>query len=374
MSQEERLAKVRGEAPEKRPTVSVLARATAHSDCTCARVALASRTDLDKLCDGTYFAVDFGQDPQTFLRGEMFERRVKEKDYAALIQLLRESAGFAITDARIRNLKSSAPPNEQGLRQRATETRQLLKKMVTGAADAPNIVDGAVLTCRIADRTAYFEADGLAAATSRKIHVAEVKSFPFTDGRCDNDKLGAACEQAAWYALLCRRELVELGLSPSAVSEEGFIILARGLGLTPTLLKCNLGNRIVRAEQLLNSAQVDEDLLQIIGDMRFPGADDDAQLRIDALEHLMDKVGTRYRPECLQDCGAARLCRARAQAAGLATVCGSPIVRLLPGVRTLDRAAELALGGKPAPIERHAASALQQANVVYDRVLKLGVL
>ena len=183
MATQEELAQVRGKAPEKRPTVRVLAAAAAHNDCALARPALGTRTDLDKLCDDTYFAVDFGQDPQAFQRGEMFERRVKDKDYAALIQLLREKAGFALVDVRIRDLRSSARPNQEGMKQRAVETKQLLRKIANKAGDAPNIIDGAVITCTIAGTTAYFEADGLAAATGGKLHVAEVKSFPITDGR-----------------------------------------------------------------------------------------------------------------------------------------------------------------------------------------------
>ena len=50
---EEELANVRGSAPEKRPTVRVLSAATAHSDCSFAMLGLATRTDLDRLCDGT---------------------------------------------------------------------------------------------------------------------------------------------------------------------------------------------------------------------------------------------------------------------------------------------------------------------------------
>src|SRR5205085_2477865 len=98
------------------------------------------------------------------------------------------------------------------------------------------IIDGAVLTCTIAGRIAYFEADSLAAAAAGKLHVVEVKSFPVTDGRCDKNKLGAACDQAAWYVLLCQRELVEEGLPADVVSSEGFIIVPQGVGLTPTLL------------------------------------------------------------------------------------------------------------------------------------------
>jgi hypothetical protein len=167
---EEKLAKVRGSAPEKRPTVRVLSAATAHGDCRFAMLALATRADLDKLCKGTYFEVAFGQDPQAFQRGQMFERRVKEPAYGALIQLLREKADFPPTSVRIEDLRSRTPPNTEGLRQRAAETRQLLKQIGRNAAGAPHLIDGAVLTCTIAGQMAYYEADSLAAAAGSRLH------------------------------------------------------------------------------------------------------------------------------------------------------------------------------------------------------------
>ena len=158
----------------------------------------------------------------------MFERRVKESAYGALIKLLREKADFPLASVRIENLRSRTPQNTEGLRQRAAETRRLLRKIARNAHDAPNIIDGAVLTCTIAGQIAYYEADSLAAAVGRSLQVVEVKSFPITDGRCDNDKLGAACDQAAWYVLLCRRELIEEGLRPDVVSDDGIIVLPEG--------------------------------------------------------------------------------------------------------------------------------------------------
>jgi hypothetical protein len=374
MSADAELTKIRGEAPEKRPTIRVLAAAAEHNECPFSRLALATRTDLDRLSEGTYFAMDFGQDPQAFQRGQTFERLVKDKDYAALIQLLRDKAGFPTGDVRIRDLRSGAAPNERGLQFRAAETKQLLKKIVRKSADAPNIVDGAVLTCRIAGRIAYFEADGLAAASGGRIHVAEIKSFSLTDGRCDNDKLGAACEQAAWYAMLCKRTLAELGFSPDAVSDDGFIIVARGLGLAPTLLQQSLTARIRRAANLLEAIPSGEDVVTFANHLKFPAGNAAPQERLDRLEQMMDQVGTKYRPECLRNCGMARLCRGRAQQSGLVDMCGNSMVRLLPGVRTLSRAAELAGGAKPAPTERYAATELQRAGAVYERILKGGRL
>lgn len=370
MSAEDALTKIRGRAPEKRPTVRVLAAAAEHNECAFSRLALASGTDLDRLSEQTYYEVDFGQDPQAFQRGQTFERLVKDKDFAALIQLLREQAGFAIEEVRIRDLRVGAPPNEKGMRLRASETKQLLRRIVQKAPDAPNIIDGAVLTCRIAGRSAYFEADGLAAASDGVIHVAEIKSFPLTDGRCDNEKLGAACDQAAWYAMLCRRALDELKLPPQAVSDDGSIIVARGLSLLPTLLRQNLAARIRRAAEIFNSIPREEDLQPSVKALEFPAADTPPEERVERIEHMMDEVGTKYRPECLQNCGMSRLCRGRAHTTGLVDLCGSPIVRLLPGVRTLSRAAELAAGAKPAPTEQHAATELQRAQALYERIEK----
>lgn len=374
MPTEPRLTSIRANAPEKRPTVRVLAAATEHNDCAFAQLALATRTNLDVLLDGTYFAVDFGQDPQAFQRGQTFERLVKDKDYAALIKLLRENAGFALTDVRIRNLRAGAPPNESGMKLRAAETKQLLRKIVRQTNDAPNIVDGAVLTCTIAGQTAYFEADGLAAATNGKLHVAEIKSFPITDGRCDHDKYGAACDQAAWYAMLCRLTLIELGLPPDAVSDEGFIILPQGLGLMPTLLREDLSARIRRAETLLDSTPECDDIIKSATTVQFPDVSTAADERLHQIEQIMDTLGTKYRPACLQDCGMSRLCRARTQGTGLVDVAGSSIVRALPGVRTWKRAAELARGARPNHTEAHVAAELKRANAVYERVLKEGRL
>jgi hypothetical protein len=372
---EDKLAKVRGPAPEKRPSVRVLSAATAHSDCPFAMVALATRTDLDKLCQGTYFEVSFGQDPQAFQRGEMFERRVKDLNYAALIQLLRDNAGFPLPSVRIEDLRSRTPPNMEGLKQRAAETRRLLRQIARKAPEAPNIIDGAVLTCTIAGRVAYFEADSLAAAAAGRLQVVEVKSFPVTDGRCDKDKLGAACDQAAWYALLCQKELIEDGLHADVVSSEGLIIVAQGVGLTPTLLRQNLEARIRRAGRLLAATPDPAQILSnLADDVQFPAVNVEADERIEMLEDLLDVVGSTYRPGCLHDCGMARLCRSRAHDQGLPALCGSAVVRQLPGVPTLARAVELSERVPPRPDETHVASALERAATVYDRVLKRGAL
>ena len=364
-----------GTAASKTPTMRTLSAYAGHSDCATARLAIAARADLDRMCIDTVYEPVVGQDPQAFQRGETFEARLKENGYGALIELLRDKAGFPRSAVRIEDLRSRYPRNQQGLKLRARDTRRLLRAIAAGGEDAPNLIDGAVITSTIAGEVAYFEADSLAAVTGGRLHVGEIKSFAYTDGRCDPEKLGAACDQAAWYILLCRRALESMGLDPEVISNEAFIILPVGVGLTPTLLTKNIAAKVRRAQALLEAAPDPRVLLEEHGSAAtFPGEDLEPHARLEALERLLDTVGTTYRPDCLRDCGLARLCRDRAQQNGVPQLCGSQIVRTLPGVASLPRAAELAAGAAPGTGEDHAARALVRAADVYDRVLREGAL
>jgi hypothetical protein len=226
-----------------------------------------------------------GQDQPT----DKSRARVKEHSYGTLIQLLREKAGFPLTSFRIEDLRSRFAPNNEGLRQRAAETKRVLRQIARNIPGAPNIIDGAVLTCKVAGRPAYFEADSLAAATGGKLHVVEVKSFPLIDGRCDQEKLGAACDQAAWYALLSRRELAEVQMPPDIVSAEDFIIVADGIGLRPTLVRQNLDARIRRAERLIASTPDPVQILsRLAEEVQFPAIEVDSNTRLAVLDDLLD--------------------------------------------------------------------------------------
>lgn len=364
-----------GSAPSKTPTVRTLSAAALHSDCPTAMMALSARADLDRMCAGTDYEAGYGQDPQAFQRGETFEARLKDNSYGALLQLLREHAGFPTGAVRIEDLRSRYPRNTKGLQLRARETRRLLRAIANGDPDAPNLIDGAVMTCPIAGQTAYFEADSLAAISGGTMHVGEIKSFAYTDGRCDPEKYGAACDQAAWYILLCRLALADMGLDERIVSAEAFIILPIGVGLTPTLLRQEISTKIRRARLVLDAAPDPAALIAEHGPgAQFPGEELEPRAKLTTLEHLLDTVGTTYRPDCLRDCGLARLCRARAQQQGSPQLCGGQVVRNLPGVSSLPRAAELTAGAAPGTGEDHAARALVRAGTVYDRVLAGGSL
>ena len=119
-------------------------------------------------------------------------------------------------------------------------------------------------------------------------------------------------------------------------------------------------------------------MLDTAGHLQFPEVvannKKNATVRLRRVEAIMDEVGTAYNPNCLQDCGLARLCRSRAHQAGQPSMCGSQVVSFLPGVSSLNRAAELAKGSQATPDERRAANMLARANAIYARAVKGGAL
>ncbi len=362
-------------APRHSLTVSVLAAAAEHPDCTFSKLALAGRVNLEKLFGGTRYEPGTGADPLAIKRGRLFEEILKKDDYAELLNLLYEqdtALGAFGADARIARLRDlPAPAGRSGLEVRAEATRRELAKIARCDWDAPTLVDGAVIRARIGGNIAYFEADGLAAASNGALHVLEAKSFPLIDGRCDPLKLGAACAQAGFYAALVRAQLLEDQLPVTTVSDTGFIVLPKNTRLgRAVLLKQNLSFHIRRAERLLSLAQLDETVVKRIEGYAFPAESTGAAERIEGLSHLMDQAGTHYRPECLEHCAAAKLCRERAYKAGRLAILGDQALREMSGVESFDRALELAAGADPLEPERESARELARARRLYRRALK----
>ena len=362
-------------APRHSLTVSVLAAAAEHTDCTFSNLALAGRVNLEQLFGGTRYEPGTGADPLAIKRGRLFEEILKKDDYAELLNLLYEqdaAMGAFGADARIARLRDiPVPSGRSGLELRAAATRVELGKIARKAWDAPTLIDGAVIRARIAGEIAYFEADGLAAATGGALHVVEAKSFPLIDGRCDPVKLGAACVQAGLYAGLVRAQLHEDGLPGETVSDTGFIVLPRNTRLgRAVLLRQNLTFHIRRAARLLSLASLDVGVVERIQDHPFPSEKTVAAERIDALSHLMDQAGTQYRPECLEHCAAAKLCRERAYRAGRVALLGDQVRRELTGIDTLPRVLELAGGAEALESEQDSARELGRARRMYRLALK----
>jgi hypothetical protein len=368
---------VRGGALERAPNVRVLAGFSAHADCSLAALGFAARVDFDRLLTGTPYEAPFGMSPFAFARGQAFERALAEAGYGPLLSLLREKMGFDVTDARVVNLRGGYPLNREGMRLRAHETRSLLREIARRDPSAPNLIDGAVLETRIGGVPAHFEADSLAARFGGDIHTGEVKSFPVVDGRTEPDKLGSALDQAAIYTLLTARTVEDAGGDPAIVSPKALLITPRNVGLRPTLSVIDVSRRMGRIEQLLAHTPDIRELARGLpqGTSFGPVADHDAEpgRRIEALHGLADQVGTHYVSSCVTGCGLYRFCRARARACGSPQLVGEKGARLLPGVATLSRAAELAAGAPASAIEQPVAEQLTLAARLYDRAMQQGV-
>jgi hypothetical protein len=221
---EQRLAEVRGGAPNRSPNVRVLAGYAQHIGCNLATLGFAAGVNFDRLLVKTRFQMAFGQSPFAIARGLAFEKLLRADDYAATRELFRTLPGFPGAGARVVNLREGYPKDGSAMPLRAEDTLKLVGGIVRGQPAAPHLIDGAVLTATVGGRPTYFEADALAAWAAAVIHVAEIKSFPKVDERVDPDKLAAALDQVAVYILLTRDAVLRLGGDPERlVSDEALL-------------------------------------------------------------------------------------------------------------------------------------------------------
>ena len=277
--------------------------------------------------------------PFAFARGQAFERMLAEGGYGLLLALLREKMGFDVVDARVVNLRGGYPPNREGMRLRAHETRSLLREIARRDPNAPNLIDGAVLETQIGGVPAHFEADSLAARFGGDIHTGEVKSFPVVNGRTEPDKLGSALDQAAIYTLLTARTSSGHRRRPRNRLAEGPADHAAQCRPAPD----TVGHRRVPADGTHRPTACGHAGHSRARTRPGPGtsfgpvADRDAEpgRRIEALHGLADQVGTHYVSSCVTGCGLYRFCRARARACGSPQLVGEKGTRLLPGVTSL---------------------------------------
>jgi hypothetical protein len=179
-----------------------------------------------------------------------------------------------------------------------------------------------------------------------------------------------ALDQVAIYILLTKWLIAELGGDPNIVSTTAMLITPQNVGLTPTLSRKDVRSRVVRVERMLNSVPRASDIAAALpSNMNFRTVADisvDTNQRVDALHDIADRVGTAYNDTCLSTCGNAVFCRERAFREGSPCMSGGQLVRLLPGIRSLQRAAELTDGAPPVIDEAPVAKHLARAGRLYD--------
>ena len=367
------LDSIRGGAPVRRPNVRGLATQVELSRCGVATLAFGLGVNADRLLAGTSLAVPFGQSQFAFARGAQFENYLTRDDCTVLFGALRDDLGFGLTDAKVVDLRKQFSPNLPGLRARAARTRQVIKAVLEGDTEAPNLIIGAVFETTISSVTAYLEADAVAARDvgGTTLYTGEVKSFPIVDGRIDKNKLGKAADQVAVYQLLLRTVVDDLGGDPATVSSEALIVTPVNMGFHPKVSTINVQARVRRTRELLDASSPVGSLAAAVpeglsfGEIANRSSGESNRLRL--LDRMADAVGTHLCSSCLPNCGLVRFCRRRAHAAGDPAVAGETVARLMPGIRSLAQARDLSAGAAAPPELQVVAESLVNARRLYER-------
>jgi hypothetical protein len=345
-----------GNAPRTGRSVRGVAQWAHNQQCPTNNAMFAARVDGDRLLKGTTYAPEFGQSPFALTRGARVESIGRANSYAVTVDLLRKHFGFGIEEVIPLDLRHGFALNHQGMEKRAKLTAQAIEASLLGRRDAPNIIDGAVLSARIGGFDAHLEADGVGARAGPVFHINEFKGWAVVDGRADDaGKLGATIRQMGIYRYLLSDLIERLRGSPDTMSEMGLLVTPKNVGMTLIGSPIDLSRPTIVAQTTLANLPDPAHFVGAVAPQNGfgPVSDTSAQedQRLEALERLADTLGTRYQETCLASCGLAKFCRARAHAASAPALAGTAISRFLPGIVSLRRAADLADGAPPRELE-----------------------
>jgi len=374
------MAALRGQMRSSGRSVRAVAKWSNNQRCATNNAMFVARVDDDRLLQRTSLAPEFGQSPFALARGARVEQIGRANQYAVTVSLLREHFGYGIPEVVALDLRHGFQPNNIGMAQRARATERALQAAIRDERDAPNIIDGAVLRAQIGGFLAHLEADGVGAKTGPVFHVNEYKGWPVVDGRAhDAAKLGATVAQMGIYRYLLADTIDRLGGDPDTVAGTGLLITPRNVGLTLVGNPIRLAGATRLAEHTLANLPHPRDFIGSLPEGLDFGAvarGDHEGSRLDALERITNRLGTRYQESCMGNCGLAKFCRARARASGSTSLVGESVARFMPGVVSLPRAAALADGATPAEGEvvTGAASVLAAAGRLYREKLSGGSL
>jgi hypothetical protein len=353
-------------------SVRGVARWAHNQGCPTNNAMFAARIDADHLLTDTELGMDFGLSPFALARGERVERIGRANAYAVTVDLLRRHFGFGIEEVVSLDLRHRFPKNNIGLMKRARLTREAIEAAIQGRRDAPNIIDGAVLTAQIGGYRAHLEADGVGAKMGPVFHINEFKAWPVIDGHAeDASKLGAAEIQMGLYRYLLGDLIEALGGSVETVSAMGLLVTPQNVGLTLVGSPIDL-TRATRVAQttLANLPDPAGFVGALPSNLDFAMVRDHSrteEARIDTLHRIANTLGTRYQDTCFASCPLAKFCRLRAHRSAAPTLAGAAAARFLPGVISLRRAADLADGapGRTTEVSTGVAPILATAGVLY---------
>ncbi|MFB7473934.1 hypothetical protein [Kitasatospora sp. NPDC056184] len=333
----QRLAELRGPAPQRSLNARALAALAGNPGCHRRAVLDAAGVDKSALAARLGRPAPFGRSPFALARGVVFEARLKENAYAALLEPLRARLGMSDEGGPLLVpdlLRSSGP---------AVRADRTAAALAEAAAEehAWTLLDHPMLRLDVAGSTAYLEPDAVVVHGGR-CTVVEIKSFPVLDGGADPGKVGAAARQAAVYVLALQEAAAALAgrpVDPDPYTEQRLpgsphtsvlLVCPEDFGSRPTAVPVDVRRELSTTRRQLSRMTGIERLLAVLP----PGADFDLSPAPDggpvrSAEELEKTVGTvpaAYSPDCLSTCELGFHCRAQAR-------CGDRVEQLGRGVR-----------------------------------------
>ncbi|MBP0454083.1 hypothetical protein J5Y04_31765 [Kitasatospora sp. RG8] len=334
----QRLAELRGPAPQRSLTARALAALAANPGCQRRAVLDAAGVDKSALAARLGRPAPFGQSPFAIARGVIFESRLKEDGYAALLEPLRRHLGLPV--------EGGAPLTVPDLLRRsgpAVRAERTTAALAEAAADpeAWTLLDHPLLRLDVAGSTAYLEPDAVVVHGGR-CTVVEIKSFPVLDGSADPAKVGAAARQAAVYVLALQETAAALAgrpVDPDPYTEQRLpgsprlsvlLVCPKDFSNRPTAVPVDVRRELATTRRQLSRMTGIGRLLDAlppgVGFDLAPGEDGVPARSGQELAASVEAVPAAYSPDCLSACELGFHCRSEAR-------CGDRVEQLGRGVR-----------------------------------------
>ncbi|GAA2156645.1 hypothetical protein GCM10009760_57830 [Kitasatospora kazusensis] len=352
----QQLAALRGRAPQRSLDARALAALAANPGCRRRTLLDAAGVDKGAVAERLGRPAPFGQSPFAIARGNVFEFRLKENGYAALLEPLRHRLGLPADGAvplAVPDLLHRSSP--------AVRAERTAIALAEAAADpaAWTLLDHPMLRLTVAGGPAYLEPDAVVVHGGR-CTVVEIKSFPILDGSADPAKVGAAARQAAVYVLALQETAAAAAgraadPSPYAVpdlpgSPELTVLLVCPKDFTnrPTVAAVDVRRELATTRrQLALMTRVDQLLGSLPAGTTFDLAPDEAGSPTRPAEELagaVESVPAAYSPDCLSSCELGFHCRDRARCADSVEQLGRGVRGELGSIGTVAEALAAAAG------------------------------
>ncbi|MGE7435797.1 hypothetical protein [Kitasatospora sp. NPDC001175] len=384
----QRLSELRGRAPQRSLDARALAALAANPGCRRRAVLDAAGVDKAAVAGHLGHPAPFGQSPFAIARGNVFESRLKENGYAALLEPLRRRLGLP-PDATALAVPDLLPRSAPAVR--AERTREVLAE-AAAAPGAWTLLDHPMLRLTVAGGPAYLEPDAVVVHDGR-CTVVEIKSFPVLDGSADPAKVGAAARQAAVYVLALQEAAAAAAGQPvddSPYAEQKLpgspessvlLVCPKDFGNRPTAVAVDIRRELATTRRQLDRlTRVEELLAALPSGTTFDLAPDEAGCPtrpVGELAAALEALTAAYSPDCLSSCELGFHCRAQARCADSVEQLGRTVRGELGSLRTVTEALAAAAGrgaGEPADADgaEQAEAAARLAHAAALRAEALG--